>query len=347
MIRRPSVLLQANGLNITTCVSLDLNSSNNGEAGTFRAVVAIQLSSSSQDMVWLDAAQIDLSISMSLMPDPASGLASAWVPMMSGQVDRVQIDHVSGLVILEGRDYTARLLDLRPQSRYQNQTSSEIVQDLAELTGLQASVDRTQTFVGQYYQIQHTRLSPTKNSRLANAWDLVTELADLEDFDVWVDGKSLNFKAKVIQTSAFTLQADAQKADAAVAFLNLTSSRVLGLDDAITVEVTSWISRQRKAVSATFPSESSKNNRSFKITRPNMLSVDAESLAKSTYGRLRSHERSIVFTAPGDLTLKPRIAFTVSSILQNLAGAYVINRVDREFNLESGFIQRVYASKQM
>ena len=265
--------------------------------------------------------------------------------MITGAADRINIDPVSGQVSLTGRDNAARLIDLPLQDGYLNNTSSDVAKNLAQLCDLMEDIDPTTDLVGQYYQIQHTKNSLANFSRHGNGWDLLAELAELEGYDLWVDGTTLHFKRPVVGSNnlynvTYTPTA-AGTASPRLTISDLSMERSFGLSGALQVTVTSWNSRQRRQVSGSYPMQEIAGARQFLVLKPNMLADEAVALAKSTYSRLRSHQRVISGTMAGELDLTTRDRLRVSGTGTGWDGTYTIDRIERQMSLVNGFVQHI------
>lgn len=345
--RRPRCRILVSGAAIGGCHSVELSTNNLGQAGSFFVQVALRSGQTGAEASWLSGDQIDISIQMGFLPPGMPEGALTWQEMMSGQVDRVRLDPVSGSVTLEGRDHAARLLDLPVTENFLNCTSSQVAQQLAARCGLSSVVDTTSSMVGQYYQIEHARLALSRFSRFATAWDLLSGLAQLEQFELWVQGSTLYFQSS--SAAGGTVRSidfrPATQASAAPS-LNVSSlvvERSLALAGGVPVRVSSWNSRQRRRVSAQSGATSASSNAAVSIIRPNLLPDTAQILADGVYNQTSGHERTLTATMPGDLTLSPRDRLQVSGIATGWDGSYRVDSVEREMTMEGGFVQRLSA----
>jgi hypothetical protein len=111
--------------------------------------------------------------------------------LITGNVDNIQFDPVRRVVELSGRDYTSLLIDAKTFDRWTNQTASEIATTLAKRHGLTPQVTATTGAVGKIYEIDkiHDRHGSTE-------WELLTWLASIYDYVVYVQGMTLFFGPK-------------------------------------------------------------------------------------------------------------------------------------------------------
>lgn len=346
-IRRPRCRLVVSGSEISGCRSVELSSSNFGQAGSFFVQVAMSTPQMASDVTWFAADTLDVSIQMGLLPQGASEGSLAWQEMMSGRVDRVKLDPVTGTITLDGRDYAARLLDLPVTQGFLNCTSSEVAQQLASSCGLSAIVDQTTSMVGQYYQIEHARLTLSRFSRFSTAWDLLCSLAQLEGFDLWVQGTTLYFQATAsVDTITHQISFVAANQAGGSPSLNvssLTFERSLAVKGGLPVAVSSWNSRQRRRISARAGDGEESSSGQINVVRPNLLPDTAQSLANGIFGQIAGHQQTFTATMPGELGMASRDRVRLTGVGAGWDGDYCIDSLDREMTLEGGFVQRFTA----
>ena len=345
LVRQPRCRLVLNGVATTGCRSVEVVCSRGSQASSFHVTANLRDLSRLLGFGWLDRDSLEVGIDFGLVPAASGDGGSAWTRMVTGAADRINVDPVSGQVSLSGRDHAARLIDLPLREAYLNKTSSEVAQDLAQLCDLMEDVDPTPDLVGQYYQIQHTKASFGGFSRHGNGWDLLAELAELEGYDLWVDGTTLHFKqAAVGGDNLYDVTYTPAAMGAAsprLTISDLSMERCLGLSGALQVTVASWNSRQRRQVTGIYPMQQTEGVRQFLVLKPNMLPDEAAALAKSTYSRLRSHQRVITGTMAGELTLTTRDRLRIMGTGTGWDCIYTIDRIDREMSLVNGFVQHI------
>lgn len=346
-VRRPRYQLLLDGTALDGCETLEFSSNNLGQAGSFFARIACGADDQALASLSSVTTDTELAIRMGFL---ASGMQEgdvSWQEMMSGRIDRVRLDPVAGIVTLEGRDHTARLLDYPLTEGFLNSTSSDVASILAQRCSLSCNADNTVALIGQYYQIDHARVSLARFSRYGTAWDLLCSLAQLESFEVWVHGSTLNF-SRVSDSPAQirSLVFVPPSPGAASPTLNasaLSLDRVVAMVGGRTTEVSSWNSRQRMRISARSSSQAGGTGPALKLIRPNLLQSSAQSLADGIDLQLSGHAQTISVRTPGDLTLAPRDTIRLSGVGNGWDGDYRIDQIDREIDLHSGFSQRVVA----
>ena len=344
--RRPRCRLVVSGTVIEGCHAVELSTSNLGQAGSFYVQVAYLTEQGSPGAPWYSADSLDMSIQMGLLPPGMPEGALVWQEMMSGRVDRIRLDPITGTLTLDGRDYAARLIDLSVSEGFLNQTSAEVATQLAGQCGLTAVVDRTSAMVGQYYQIEHARSALPRFSRFGTAWDLLSNLSQLEGFDLWVSGQELHFQSPASSNGVvYPIDLLAPSRGTGSPSMNVSSlvvERSLALARGLPVKVSSWNSRQRLRVSAQ-AGEGASGVSPINVVRPNLLPDTAQIVADGIYGQTVGHQRTLTATMPGDLTLSPRDRLTLTGVGAGWDGSYKIDTVDREMTLSGGFVQRCTA----
>lgn len=346
--RRPRCRVLVDGSVVDGCHSIELSTSNFGQAGSFFVRLASHAGQASPTTSWLNDDTVDVSIQLGFLPIGMPEGSLSWQEMMSGRVDRIRLDPIGGTMTLEGRDYAARLLDLPVTESFLNCTSSEVARRLAERCGLSVSGDPTTSIIGQYYQIEHARLALSRFSNFGTAWDLLSTLAQFEGFDLWVQGSILYFQSAASKDGDVRhidfRPADQNSASPSLNISGLSLERSLALSGGLPVSVSSWNSRQRKRVSARSGSATAGSTAvSLNIVRPNLLPDTAKMLADGIFSQTSGHERTLTATMPGDLVLSPRDRLRLTGIGASWDGNYRVDSVDREMTLSSGFVQRFTA----
>lgn len=336
-------VLLAGGL-VCPCLEADISLNNQLEAGTFRVTLA------GTPEVWafcvLDGGG-ELLVTVRLSSSSGGGVPFSSVILMTGTIDRISADPVSNVVELEGRDLSARLLDMQVSDGYVNKTASEIVVALAENAGLIPVVAATSTIVGQYYQLEHARSSLFAYSRFTSAWDLVCHLAQSEQCECWVVGESLFFQPRgVSSVSTIVVDLLAMRAglSGAMPLTQLHFDRRVGLARGVGVSVASWSSRQRAAVTATYPDGTGASAPTkFVFVAPNLPDDVALKRAEALYTDIVRHRQVISGTMPGALSPLPRDLVVLIGSSGGWDGAYVVDDVSWHIDARQGFTQSFVA----
>ncbi|MDE8348941.1 MAG: hypothetical protein POG74_05575 [Acidocella sp.] len=249
--------------------------------------------------------------------------------LITGQIDNIRIDFTTSLVKLSGRNLSARLIDAEISDTFVNQTSSQIAETLALRHGLVPNVTVTSTPIGQYYELDHARSVLGLHSRSGNAWDLMAQLAQLENFSLSVVGKILNFLPPLL------LQA---------AFLNVQSCIDLSFDMATTLPTTaivkSWNTRNKIALNH---SVGGMSGGITTLIKPNLTSEQAQLIATNHLLMLTLHSRIMKAKIPGELSMMPGTAILLAGTGSSFDQMYVVDSIVREISVKDGFTQTIRA----
>jgi phage protein D len=264
------------------------------------------------------------------------GLDGGWASLILGDADSIEIDPIRQDIHLAGRDLTARFLMSQTQQTFENQTSSEIVSGIVGRHGLIPQVTATSTLVGRYFGTSRTRTAMYQNARATNDWDLLVWLAEIEGFDLWVDGSTLYFQPPSTTESMLTVcPSDC---------LELNLHRSLDIAAGVSIQVKSWDCQSQQSVSQTLSSlNASNSNISLVIVRPNLPTEDATLIAQQALAQMTAHERVVSFTMPADITSTPRMTIQLACTGTDFDGTYQISEIERRFSLREGFVQHVRA----
>jgi phage protein D len=323
------VVLLANGSPVAGVIEAEVLSNNHFAADRFGATLALDADPASASF-WASAGDVSAEIRMSL-----DGLA--FVSLIQGAVDSIDIDLTYGQVRLEGRDLTAALIESRTQETFANRTSSEIARIMAERHALTPEVTDTKTPVGRYYQNEHDRITLNQFSRAMTEWDLLVFLAQQEGFDVFVQGTTLHFEPSSASASRVLLTPDAVMA--------LRLERALTLARDIEVTVKSWNSRQRNAFEQTARvsgrGKQAVQPQRYVFVRPNLTEDQALQLAQRKLAELTRHERTIAVTMPGELAITPRSIVELAETGTDFDRPYYVDVIERRLSVQSGFTQHL------
>ncbi len=323
-VRTPELAVFLGGVPVAGVLDAEVISTSYLAADRFR--LRVSLTASGYTM-W-SADQIELDVRM--------GLDGAWASMITGPVDRVEVDPARAEILVEGRDLTARFIESRIQENFENQTSSMIAATLAARRGLVPAVVPTTGLVGRNFQNDHSRTTLDQHARVTTEWDLLIRLAEQEGFDVWVSGQTLYF-APVSQT---TLPLVLRPQDC----LSMRLQRSLPLSAGLSVSVKSWDCRGTQAIVQSAVSDGASGAApGYIVVRPNMTAGAAQSLAQRILSQMAQQERCISIDMPGDLATQPRGLLSVLETGTDFDGLYVITSVERRMSFQEGFTQNLEA----
>lgn len=263
--------------------------------------------------------------------------------LILGQVDDIAFDPLRGILTLTGRDLTARLIDTKVSSGYLNQTSSQIATVLAERHGLTPVITETTTPIGTFYSQNHIILTQQRSE-----WDILTELAEFENFDVFVSGDELHFEPRPDPEAAGRYVIDWQQSDifTAAPAANVTALRLersLTLARGVTVTVQSWHARQGKRFTATWPQTDADAPAletlplAYSFTAPGLTQDQCQQIAQARYEDIARHMVRLCAEMPGDDVLDCRMIVALRGSDTPWDQNYVPDAVRRTMSASGGY----------
>lgn len=278
--------------------------------------------------------------------DPVSK-SVAWTSVLQGRIDTItSIDLDAGLMMIEGRDYTADLIETKTVEAFVNRTSSEIATELAGRHGLTADVVATTTPVGQYYQLEHDRVELDEISRTTTEWDLLVYLAKHEQYDVWVSGRTLHFRPKVKQDDADPFVVEWSSNPNASNTMRLQLCRALTIAKGVKVTVKSWNPKTKQSFTKTVQSQGTKlatnvEPQQYVLTVPGKTEEEALRMANAHLAEISKHERRVTAVMPGNAELTPRDIVEVRGTGTTWDQRYFIDEIDRDISFDGGFVMTI------
>jgi phage protein D len=301
-VRQPRGLIRVNGNLITGWTEFEVTSNSLYKADEFEATLSLRNAAPGLDWTWWASQQVlTVEIYAGVPQDPTRYDANDLTQLIVGNADLVDTDPVMGTVHLTGRDNTALLIDTKTDQKYQNLTASQIATQLAEAAGLTANVTATTTKAGVYYNIDHV-LPSTERSQ----WDLLTYLAQREEFTVGVSGNTLTFGPLAPDQTVYPInwiEPDPVLPQANVPRIGFSHNLTLARD--VVVKVRSWNAAQKQAFTKTatvkHKSGSPGQPQTYSIVKPGLTPDQAQQLAQSMALNISLHEiRMRLDNMPGD-----------------------------------------------
>ena len=349
-VSQPRMRLLANGVPFPV-IETEVTQTGYYGASRFSAKLAAYGDAAHGPAFWTGTDTYEVELQGGFLPPGAPEGAVPWRPVFTGQADEeLEVALDRGTILLQGRDYSGKLMDAKTAETFSNQTLAQIATTLAGRVGLQANATSTSQLAGQFYEIDHARTSHDTFTRSSSYWELITYMAQQQGYDVWVDGKTLNVQPKDTSSEdapALTVQGG-QPAVAASAdqgrvtnVQGLTLIRRPALAKDVQVTVKSWGGKSKVMVSAKDGPSSATQTvvRSF----PNLTRAQCAVIARNIRAELGRHERSVSFGMPGEFTLRPRTAIAVQGTGTAFDTKFYVAEVERHFSLRGGFWQTVRA----
>ena len=339
----PSARFLIGGVPCASLTEIETEATSYRRAGTFRALIALHPADAGVQSLLAGAGTSGLPVSLTLAGSDAAGVATgaSW----SGIIDQSGYDVRSGLIEIEGRDDTARLVDLPVAAQFMNQTASDIIETLAAEAGLATSVAPTANLTGQFYQIDHSRSALGAYTRFASAWDLVSALADEAGCDAYVVSGTLFLvpSAQAYGTSR-SIDVASLLAGGSPILTRLRFDKRPAIDAGIQVTGRSGNSRQKAVGAQSYSASAGADNAKIVFVVPN--ATDETALAKATalYRDIARHGAAMSGDMAAGLDLAPRDLFSVTGTAGAAwDGVYVVDLVTRRLSARHGFEQSFVA----
>jgi hypothetical protein len=330
-----NVVVTLDGLSIDGIKQLNIVNTNSYSCDTFSVSLVVGRSPLTSASFWteIQGGQIDV---VADLKDGRSGAR-----LITGRIDTMHMDPLRQIVVLEGRDLSAGLIDAYRQQDFVNQSASEIVTTIALQHGLEPIVTTTAGNVGRYYSDGFTRLSLGQYSKYRSDWDTIVQLGRQSGFDVFVQGTSLYFQPAAQPIGAPVLVS-------ANDLLTMRVERSLYLDPDSQVSVRSWNSQDMASYSNQ-PNQYSNStidpisNQGYLFTDANLTASQVDSFAGqlgTELGRLRT---VLHLEMPWNLKISARSLILLTDTQSSLNGLYVVDSLERDYSTVHGSTQRIRA----
>jgi phage protein D len=346
--------LLLNGETVSGVTEAEVCTSDHQAAGWFRMVVALGADAVFTPAAFAGMTEATAQILVGLAAPGLPPAAAVWQSLITGTVDDITLDLVDGTAHLTGRDFSGLFIDTLSAETFSNNTASEIAQTLALRHNLTPMVTATKTQIGRYYQEGHDLSSLHQSNKTVAEWDLLSSLAEVEGFDLYVQESSLFFTTPLADTPPAIWQW-MPGGGQATTLTTLQMERSLALARDIVVTVQSWNSRQAQMITQTVRASSADATVSasaatpraaattYVVLRPNLTPQQALNLATQTLADLSRHERVITVTMPGELELAPRSTVLLQGTNTEFDQLYAIDEITRHISTKGGFVQTVRA----
>ncbi|WP_337022557.1 MULTISPECIES: type IV secretion protein Rhs [unclassified Pantoea] len=271
--------------------------------------------------------------------------------LITGNIDSWQYDPARFAITVEGRDFTAKLIDAKTTGEsFRNLTASQIAATLARRHGLRPVITETKARVGEFYQIDTAHLTGEQTE-----WDLITTLAAMENFSVYVNGDDLHFEPVKEDAGAdnYVIRwqtPDAQASPQCNTSDDLSFSRALTIARGVTVEVLSWNARLKnkqfiatypQPTNGTAPGHATANTQIYRVIRNGLTPEAARALAQSIYRQVIQHEMTFTCSTAGDNLLMPGTRVRIEGTQSPFDQLYHCDRVRRTLSWDTGYTMHI------
>jgi phage protein D len=346
---RPRLRVLSNNAPIPGALAARIESNNHFQADRFTLSFVPALNGATGTLNWWSGQKlIPVDIQLGLLPLGAQpNQPPTWTSLLTGVADKMTIEPGRNMVQIEGRDLTANFIDNLNTGEFVNQSSSAIVQSLAQEYGMTAQVTNTNDTVGRYWADGRTISKSHKDGKTTTEWDLIVSLAKKEGYDAFVQGNVLYFQPPTPATATpytWLYKFDAQGRQSGNVS-SLKMDRTLTISKGMHVTVKSWSVKQARAFTKTSSTSASITGpfgntaaQEYLIQHPNLTEDEAQTYADTTAAELASHELLISATMPGDTLLTPRTLVNLTGTGTVFDQLYYTTSITREIDIRSGFV---------
>jgi phage protein D len=347
---RPRGAVFANGERLQGVVGFEVDNNTFYQADTFRLTLCLSKQPANRNWAWwADQREIEIELLAGYPATPEAFAREDLQSLLIGNVDDIEFDPIADEIVMAGRDLTSRFIDAKTVEKYQNLTASQVAEKLAAAHGLKAVVTETSGTVGTFYQIDH---AATQDDR--PEWDVLTYLAQVSGFVVYVKGRELHFEPKPdpAKVEPYILRWQPPTADQAAPVFNgmrLTFSRNLTVARSIKVSVRSFNQKQKKGFTVTAERKRIKNSTTSKVGRsglppqqysfffPNMTPDEAQKKANQLLKDISEHEVNLGADVPGDTSLNQATVLKVEGTSTVFDQLYFPASVVHSFGFDTGY----------
>lgn len=348
-LRQPRAIVMINGFNVLW-TDIEIETTTYYIADNYRIEIPLSGQPNGFNLEYLAfTAPITVQIWIGFPPNPNAYTTAdlSQFPLMVGDVDKLEIDPLTMIAKFSGRDLSSRLSDTKTYAKYSNSYSSDIAISLAKEHGLTPRVTPSRVKAGTFYKFEHTLL--TKET---TEWDLLTFLAQSQDWVVFVDGAELVFEPRpTVTTTPYILQyTPPTEISASPIFTGMdlffTRSLTLANDVKVLLRVpTSPQSGKAFTVTATSQNHLRKSTglQVFTYTIPGLSKEQAQQRANRLATEITLHEIRLNANVPGDNLLKKDSIIQVRGVTTSFNQNFYPDMVTRKINISEGYNMTIAA----
>lgn len=329
--------------------SWEVNNNIYYEADTFRVCFAVgALPVAYNEAWWSNQQEIFIEIFGGFPADAERYGANDLQSLTYGRVDDVIFYPIARILEVSGRDLTAQLIDTKTTEKFQNLTASQIAINIAARHGLKPVVTATKTKVGKYYQIDQNRLNDQRSE-----WDMLTGLAQQEQFVVYVKGHELHFEPEPAASKNPYVLRWAPPANENGAYslnaISMSFSRALNLARGVVVTVQSISPKTGKAVKAIFPQKAATirpgkavpQAQAYSYQFANLTYEKALQKAQQIHRDISRHEVKFQASLPADNVLGVTTPVQVVGTQTSFDQVYYPESITRTMSINEGYLMQV------
>jgi len=253
--------------------------------------------------------------------------------LISGMLDTVDVDFIGTSIRVTGRDMSGQLHQMKVSQKWQNQTGSQIVQQVVGMAGLGANAMAASGLMAGK-QVEQNFVKLADNIPISS---LINELAEFDGAKWWVNNGIFNYAMLGTVQGVYTIFYDPGPPIVSDA-TRLNVRKNLQVGGGVTVK--SWNPRDKKSYTGTSNvSGSGKGNATYNI--PNLIQAYAQQHAKARAAEMGRHEFNVTATVVGDPNINAGMGLQLvgTGVFDNI---YEIDNINHEFGM-SGYTMSITA----
>lgn len=357
---QPRGMVYANGERVFGVVSFTVDNNNFFQADTFRVTLSMAGQPANRGFdFWASQESVQIELLIGFPNDPDNYGRGDLTSFLLGNVDDFEFDPNADTMTMAGRDLTSKLIDYKRTIIFTSGSliASDIVKQIAAERGLTPVVTTTSVATGGYYQIVKALVESN-----ASYWDIITKLAQIEQFQAYVKGSELHFEPRTpTSASPYVISWQAPTPDTGYVVSNaprLTFSRNLSIAKDLKVRVISFDQKTKKIVNEVADRKRVYNKSTNKVSKsteppqeyiyhlPNLTANQAQARAQAVLIELSRHEMNLHAEMPGDLLLTPQNIIQVQNTNTAFDQTYFPSSITRTYSMTEGFVMSISAKNQ-
>lgn len=333
----PRIRAQINGMPVNSVIHAEVTASASGRSGRFTLTFGVSDGVPEQNWPNRMMGVVEVAIFM------RDKLSESEARIFDGLANHVTYDPIRKIAYMRGHDHSSVLAGSVIEESFVNNTASEIAGQIARRHGFGADITMTTALIGSYRGGIHSQILLNSYARFTNEWALLTYLAKSENFELFVEGKTLVFRPSL----------KFRYGNTPLRLQDLSSIRFTKrcpLSRKTSVVVKSWNSWLNHASSHEERQSSDSEDNGymtgtdgdsgeFVLIRPNLSFVDAENLAQKYLAALNERKFTVDIVMPGEVSLRPGALITVTGGDTDFNREYMVSSLRRCFSPTRGFLQ--------
>lgn len=272
------------------------------------------------------------------------GLSSTLPTVFVGTVAIIEMDPISGTLMMACRDLGADMHENPARFKLMNYRADRVVERIAKRYNLKVETWGTTSTVGALLGEDGTTTVMSMTE-----WDYLSKLSIAEGRRLFIDGDTLYWlDDEDLRRSRYTLKWDSGSKvfrTPSSPVLDLRFTHNVDLGGSIEVSVKSWNVETEKLVVAATGRNRDRRKKKLRIdlSSPNLSLAQAEARARKTLRDVVRHEVRLEFSAPADSELNLATIIKVEGVGNGYDQEFYPDMISRQWSLGDGYKMRVRA----